>query len=314
MTAAPGGQPAEDNVPTTSKGAVKVDGQQPAQRPLADSGGISAQLRSSDGWPVAEAVLTVTDTAGKQVARVVADTGGRAATESLPAGTYTAIVTAAGFAPVARTAMVSASGTATLGVVSLERVGGIRLPAPGVWTIDPWHSMISITVRHLGIASVRGRFSDFGGTLEIADPVEQSLVHAQIQAASIDSGNKMRDDHLRSEMFLAVDEYPVIEYRGAGLSPVGGDRWTLHGELLLHGVRHPVDLDLEYLGYVDDPWGGTRAGFHAATELRREDFRIDFDEKLVAGIAQIGSIVRVDLEVQAVQGDSLPWDSLGEGG
>lgn len=286
------------------------------QRPAGTTpSGVSAQVRTSDGWPVPEAVLTVTDSSGQQIARVGVDEGGWAGTSPLPAGAYTAIITANGFAPAARAAMVTAGGSAALGPVELERIGGgNERPASGVWTIDPWHSTISLTVRHLGIASIRGRFAEFGGTIEVAEPAERSRVHAEIGAASIDTGNKMRDDHLRSTSFLAVDEYPNIEYRGSGLSPRSGDSWTLHGELMLHGVRHQVDLDLDYLGLVDDPWGGRRAGFRAAADLRREDFKINFDEKLVAGIAQIGSIVRVELDIQAVAGDTLPWDSMTEGG
>jgi polyisoprenoid-binding protein YceI len=277
--------------------------------------GVSAQIRGSDGFPVPEAVLTVTDGTGRQVARIGVDADGRAATEPLPAGAYTAIITASGFSPAARSAQVTTDGSAALGQVTLERVGGTAiLPAPGVWTIDPWHSTIALTVRHLGIASIRGRFAELGGTIQVAEPVERSSVRAEIASGSIDTGNKMRDDHLRSASFLAVDEYPAIEYRSTGLSPRSGDRWTMHGELTLHGVRHQVDLDLAYLGFVDDPWGGRRAGFHASTDLRREDFKINFDEKLVAGIAQIGSIVRVELDLQAVQGDTLPWDSLTESG
>lgn len=285
------------------------------QNAPATGAGVRAQVLGNDGWPLAEAVLTVTDTSGQQVARTGADSDGHAATDPLPAGTYTAIITAAGFAPSARVAQVTQGGSAALGKVELERVGGgQQRPAAGIWTIDPWHSTIEITVRHLGIASIKGRFAELGGSIQVAEPVERSQVRAEIAAASIDTGNKMRDDHLRSVSFLAVDEYPTIEYRCTGMSPRAGDSWTMHGELTLHGVRHPVDLELDYLGLADDPWGGRRAGFHASADLRREDFRINFDEKLVAGIAQIGSIVHIELDVQAVQGDGLPWDTLQENG
>ena len=83
-------------------------------------------------------------------------------------------------------------------------------------------------------------------------------------------------------------------------------RWTVHGELGLHGVVRPVDLDLAYLGTGADPWGGTRAAFRATTELRREDFAMNYNQVLQAGIAAIGTTLRVELDIQAVQGESLP--------
>jgi polyisoprenoid-binding protein YceI len=268
--------------------------------------GVTAQVRTSDGWPVAAAVLTVTDSSGQQVARADADADGRVTTEPLPAGTYTAIVTAPSYTPMARTAVVTASGSASLGVISVTRVGGDDLPEPGTWTIDPAHSAINITARHLGIASIRGRFTDFSGKIEVARPVERSIVVAVIQAASVDTGNKMRDDHLRSGDFLGVDEHPLIEFRGTGITPVAGEKWRLNGELSLNGVSRPVTLDLTYLGTGDDPWGGVRSAFHAVTDLKQEDFAITYNQILRAGITAIGTTLRVEIDIEAVRGDSLP--------
>jgi polyisoprenoid-binding protein YceI len=268
--------------------------------------GVAAQIRAADGWPVTDAVLTVTDGAGQQVARVAANDNGQVATPTLPAGTYTAIVTAPGFQPQARTAVVTGSGVSGLGIVALTREAGSELPTPGVWSIDPVHSSIDVAARHLGFASIRGRFTEFGGKIEIAEPFEQSLVYAHIQAISIDTGNKMRDDHLRSADFLGVDHHPVIEYQGTYLTRLPGGRWTLHGELTLNGVRKPTPLELTYLGSGQDPWGGQRAGFHAVTDLQREDFAITYNQVLQAGIQAIGATLRVELSIEAVQGDALP--------
>jgi polyisoprenoid-binding protein YceI len=267
---------------------------------------VTAQVRTTDGWPVGNAVLTVTDTAGQQVARVSADADGRLTTDPLPAGTYTAILTAPGFGPAARTAMVTASGSAVLGVIELSRALGAELPPAGVWTIDPVHSTIHVTARHMGIASVRGHFGEFAGRIEIGNPVERSTVAAVIQASSIDTGNKMRDDHLRSPDFLNADEHPVIEYLGNGITPVGGEKWVVSGQLTLNAVTKPVDLELDYLGAGPDPWGGIRAAFRAVTDLKREDFAMSYNVMMQAGIAMIGTTVRVELDVEAVQGDGLP--------
>ncbi|MFE7170113.1 YceI family protein [Streptomyces sp. NPDC057616] len=270
--------------------------------------GLSAKIRTRDGWAVSHAVVTVTDMTGTQVLRAEADADGavRDATALAP-GAYTVIVTALGYAPVASSALVTASGRAELGAVTLSRQGGTELPPPGPWTIDPAHSSVGAVAQHLGISSVHGRFTDFAGRIEIApDEVEKSRVEAVIQATSIDTGNGMRDGHLRSADFLDVEKFPEITYRSTGLTTAGSDRWTVHGELTLHGVVRPVDLDLAYLGTGLDPWGGTRAAFRATTELRREDFAMNYNQVLQAGIAAIGTTLKVELDVQAVQGESLP--------
>jgi polyisoprenoid-binding protein YceI len=154
---------------------------------------------------------------------------------------------------------------------------------------------------------VHGRFTEFGGTIRIApDDITNSRVDAVIRAASIDTGNGMRDTHLKSADFLDVEQYPEITYRSTGVTAAGTDRWTVHGELALHGVVRPVDLDLAYLGTGADPWGGTRAAFRATAELRRDDFAMNYNQILQAGIAAIGTTLKVELDIQAVQGDSLP--------
>ncbi|WP_328361567.1 YceI family protein [Streptomyces sp. NBC_00457] len=270
--------------------------------------GLTAKIRTRDGWAVSHAVVTVTDMTGAQVVRAEADGEGvvRDATALTP-GAYTVIVTAVGYAPAAASAIVTASGRADVGTVTLARQGGTELPPPGPWTIDPAHSSIGAVAQHLGISSVHGRFTEFAGLIEVApDDVSKSRVEAVIRAASIDTGNAMRDGHLKSADFLDVTTYPEITYRSTGLTTAGPDRWTVHGELGLHGVIRPVDLDLAYLGTGADPWGGTRAAFRATTRLQREDFAMYYNEVVQAGIAAIGTTLKVELDIQAVQGESLP--------
>ncbi|MFD4602833.1 YceI family protein [Streptomyces sp. NPDC058464] len=270
--------------------------------------GLTARIRTRDGWAVSHAVVTVTDMTGTQVLRAEADDEGTVRDPNpLAPGAYTVIVTAVGYAPAAASAIVTASGRAEVGTVTLARQGGTELPPPGPWTVDPAHSTVGAVAQHLGISSVRGRFTDFGVGIEIApDDVTKSRVHAVIRAASIDTGNGMRDTHLRSADFLDVEHHPEITYFSTGLTAAGSDRWTVHGELSLHGVVRPVDLTLSYLGTGADPWGGTRAAFRATTELHREDFAMNYNQVVQAGIAAIGTTLKVELEIQAVQGESLP--------
>lgn len=299
------GQPASAASKEQEPPAAPLIPPAPASELAGDPIGVSAVVHTSDGWPVQAAVLTVTDVTGQQVARVGADADGRLATKPLPVGTYTAIVTAPGFDPTARAALVTASG-AELGTVELSRVADAELPPPGIYTIDPVHSAINVTARHLGFATVRGRFTEFSGKIEVGNPVEQSRVTALIEAASIDTGNKMRDDHMRSADFMGVDVHPVIQYVGTSITPLGGEKWRVDGKLTLNGMTRPIALDLTYLGVGPDSWGGTRAAFHAVTDLKREDFAMNFNQMIRAGVAAIGTTLRVELDIEALQGDTLP--------
>ncbi|GAA1188661.1 YceI family protein [Streptomyces hebeiensis] len=272
--------------------------------------GLQGHVRTRDGWAIQHAIVTMTDMSGAQVLRATADEEGAVRDSSaLAPGPYTVVVTAVGYAPAASTALVTRTGRADLGTVVLTRQGGAELPAAGAWSIDPAHSSVGAVAQHLGISSVRGRFTEFGGRIDILDTGsghERASVEAVISAASIDTGNGLRDKHLRSPDFLDVERYPEITYSGTGLTPAGPDRWTVHGRLSLHGVVRDVDLDLNYLGTGPDPWGGVRAAFHATAELHREDFAINYNQVVRAGIAAIGTTLRVELDIQAVRGESLP--------
>jgi polyisoprenoid-binding protein YceI len=269
--------------------------------------GLHADVRTTEGWAVEHAVLTVTDLTGQQVARIAADARGSVTTEPLEQGIYTAVLTAAGYTPVARTAQIASDGSASLGEIILNPVAGaVELPPAGPWVIDPVHSSVVVTARHLGIASIKARFTEVSGRITVARPVEQSTVHAEIKAGGIDTGIKMRDDHLRSPDFLDVDAFPMITFTSTGLRQRGTDSWTLAGELYLHGERRQVDLDLHYGGYGPDPWGGVRAAFHAETQLHRNDFAINYNAMVRAGVAAVGTNVKVELDIQAIQGETVP--------
>jgi polyisoprenoid-binding protein YceI len=270
------------------------------------SHGVSAQVQTSDGWPIPDAVVTVMDLAGHQVGRAQANERGDADTPPLPRGTYTAIVTAPGYTPAARTVIVPASGAAALGAVVLPRAANAELPPAGLWTIDPVHSKVLVTARHIGLASVRGWLRDLSGKIEVTDPIERSSVDVEIQAESVDTGIKMRDDHLRSADFLDVANYPVIRYRSSNVTPQGDDQWLMHGELTITSISRSVPVSLTYLGIGPDPWGGTRIGFRATAELYRDDFAMKYNDLVRAGIAIVGTKLYVEMDIEALQGDTLP--------
>jgi polyisoprenoid-binding protein YceI len=269
----------------------------------AGTGAVTAAVRGADGWPVADAVLTLIDGAGAQAARAQGDGSGSILATGLKGGTYTAIVTAVGHEPLARTAVVRDGSSADLGEVELGRVGGADLPAPGLWRIDPVHSSIQVTAKHLGISSIHGRFNDFSGEVRIGNPVESSLVEARIAAAGVDTGNSMRDDHLRSVDFLDAEQHPEITFRSTGLRSRGGDSWDLSGDLTLCGLTRPVVLATRFGGVSPDPWGGTRASATATAQLLRDDFAMTFNQALQTGIAAVGTTLKVGIDVQVVRED-----------
>ncbi len=172
----------------------------------------------------------------------------------------------------------------------------------GTWTIDPVHSSVEFTVRHLMISKVRGRFTRFDGTLvTAADPVE-STVSATVEMASVDTANGQRDEHLRSADYFEVDKYPTMIYRSTGLRIDGG--FVLDGELTLKGVTRQVPLTLEVQGFgpdyfLPDPQSGARAGFTASGEISRLEFGVGSESPLPGGGLGLSDTVQITLEIQA---------------
>ncbi|MDP9068189.1 MAG: YceI family protein [Actinomycetota bacterium] len=166
----------------------------------------------------------------------------------------------------------------------------------GTWTIDPVHSDVSFKVRHLMVANVRGKFHGVTGTLVLAeDPIDSTVV-AEIDLASIDTGNEQRDADLRSARFFDVANYPTMTYRSRSVRG-DGDSFVVDGELSLHGIARDVELQVEVNGFGPDPYGGTRAGFTATTELDRRDFGITPDPPFDT---VVGNTIKVVLEIEAV--------------
>jgi polyisoprenoid-binding protein YceI len=170
----------------------------------------------------------------------------------------------------------------------------------GTWVIDPVHSDVSFTVRHLVVSKVRGNFRSFQGEIVLGpDPLDSS-VSVSIDMSSIDTGNADRDTHVRSPDFFDVEQYPTMTYRSTGVRP-GEDGFVVEGELSLHGVTKPVELALEVNGFQPaTPFGDSRVGFSATTEIDRSDFDISFNMLLEGGGLGLGEKVKVALEVEAV--------------
>jgi len=180
-------------------------------------------------------------------------------------------------------------------------------PAPAAvstWTIDPSHSLVEFSVRHMMVATVKGRFRSFRGTIRLdeANP-ENSSVEAVIDAASIDTNDEQRDAHLRSDDFLNVEKFPHITFRSKRVEMLGQDRARVIGDLTIRDVTREVALEVEYLGRTRDPWGKERIGFSAHTTINRHDFGVRWNAVLEAGGVVVADTVRINLEIEAVKQD-----------
>jgi polyisoprenoid-binding protein YceI len=169
----------------------------------------------------------------------------------------------------------------------------------GTWTIDPVHSEVGFSVRHMMVSKVRGKFTSFSGELVTGQDPSDSSVTAEIDMASIDTGNEQRDGHIRSADFFEVEAYPTMTYRSTGVRVEGGE-YILDGDLTLKGITKSVPLSLELNGFGPDPYGGTRAGFTAIGEINRRDFGVNFHAALETGGAVVADKVALHLEIEAI--------------
>ena len=174
----------------------------------------------------------------------------------------------------------------------------LNVPA-GTWQIDPSHSGVNFSVRHMMVSKVRGRFGSFTGTIAIADNVLDSSVEATIDVASVHTNDNTRDEHLRSADFFDVAAYPTITFLSTKLEKVGDD-YRLTGDLTIKGTTRRVTLDLEVGGVGQDPWGNSRLGVTASGSVNRKDFGLTWNAPLETGGVLVGDKINLDLEVEAV--------------
>lgn len=191
----------------------------------------------------------------------------------------------------------SAIAAATLVVLAIAPA----LAAPTVYKIDPVHSSVGFTVRHI-VSRVPGRFTEFSGEITVdKESPEASKVTAEIDAKSMNTANPKRDDHLKSPDFLDVEKYPKVTFVSTSAKSTGKDKTTVTGDLTLHGVTKPVTLDVTWLGFM-----GPKAGFEARTTINRKDFGIVWNRALDQGGMMLGDEVDVVLLIEATDVAAIP--------
>jgi polyisoprenoid-binding protein YceI len=179
-------------------------------------------------------------------------------------------------------------------------------PATGTktkWKLDPTHTIVEFSAKHLMISTVKGRIADIEGTISIDEKnPRNSSVEATLKTASIDTRTEPRDDHLRSGDFLNVEKYPEIKFRSTRFD---GDRkaFKLTGDLTIRDVTRPITLDVEFEGQTKDPWGGERVGFSAKGKIDRRDFGLTWNQVLEAGGVAVGNEIKIGIEVEAIKAE-----------
>ncbi|MEV8229987.1 YceI family protein [Streptomyces sp. NPDC079167] len=272
------------------------------------AGTVTCEVVDPMGQPLGGAEITVTSQkSARTVAKGTTDLFGMFVA-ALPPGDYRLLMTAEGMQPASWAFDIAAGETLSMGRVQLDVARQLEPPVPGTWLFDPPHTAIRFIAKHVGMANVHGRFTAFEGGIRIAPSVEDSQVEIRIDAASITTGNKTRDNHLRSADFLDVENYPHLHFVSRRFTYRGGNNWTVQGGLTMHGVSRSVSLDTQYLGAVNGGYGEElRCAARATAELHREDYTLNWRNMLARGIAIVGPTIQLELDIQTMfQGPDTP--------
>jgi polyisoprenoid-binding protein YceI len=178
---------------------------------------------------------------------------------------------------------------------------GLTIPSAGTFALDPAHTTVGFVARHLVVSKVRGSFSEVSGTITVAGNPLESAVEVVIGAASINTGQPDRDNHLRSADFLELEKYPNLTYRSTGVKSHKGNEFVLAGELTIRDVTRAVDLEVEYDGTIVSPYGQEVIAFTASTEIDREEFGITWNQAIEAGGVMVGKKVKIELNIEATR-------------
>ncbi|HEY5889852.1 MAG TPA: YceI family protein [Acidimicrobiia bacterium] len=183
--------------------------------------------------------------------------------------------------------------------MTTEATSRTKTPLAGKYVLDPAHSNLQISARHLMVSKVTGTFGEIQGTIEVGENPEESLVEVIAQSASITTGTKDRDVHLRSADFLDVEQYPTVNFKSTAVAS-DGENWKLTGDLTIREITNPVTFDLEYEGSVVDPYGNQKAVFTADGQIDRESWGLTWNVPLEGGGVLVSKQFKITFAIQAV--------------
>jgi polyisoprenoid-binding protein YceI len=171
----------------------------------------------------------------------------------------------------------------------------------GTWQLDPYHTQVEFSAKHLGMMTVRGHFAEVSATGDInPDRPEASSVQATISTASIRTNHEVRDNDLRTSNFLDVENYPIMTFTSTSIEPAGEDQYKVTGDLTIKGTTHPVTLDLRRYGEFNDPMMGHRIAYGATTEINRKDFGLSFS-MVLDGRFVVSEEIQISIEGELVE-------------
>jgi polyisoprenoid-binding protein YceI len=171
----------------------------------------------------------------------------------------------------------------------------------GTWTIDPAHSKVGFAVKHMGIATVRGEFTEFEGTLEIAEDLSSAKAYGTVKAQSVDTNEPQRDDHLRSPDFFDAAQFPELRFESTSIEALDDEEFRITGKLTIHGVTNDIVLHADLQGTDTDPWGNERVGLEVTGQLARGDYGMKFNQALGSGNMLVADKVKLALDISAVK-------------
>ncbi|MFI7449950.1 YceI family protein [Nonomuraea sp. NPDC049714] len=176
---------------------------------------------------------------------------------------------------------------------------GLTIPAAGTYTIDVAHTRVGFTVKHMMVSKVRGDFTDFSGSVTVAENPLESTAELTIKTESINTQAPDRDGHLRSDDFLSAEKFPEITFRNGRVTGQSGDEFTVVGDLTIRETTKEVELKVEHGGVGTNPWGGVVWGFSITTEIDREDFGLTWNQALETGGVLVGKKIKIEIEGEA---------------
>jgi polyisoprenoid-binding protein YceI len=171
----------------------------------------------------------------------------------------------------------------------------------GTWSVDPAHSKVGFAVKHMGIATVRGEFTDFTGTLEIGEDVSNTRVYGTVKTESVDTNEPQRDDHLRSPDFFDATQFPELRFESTSIEALDDEEFRITGQLTIHGVTNEIVLHADVQGTDIDPWGNERVGLEVTGQLSRGDYDMKFNQALGSGNMLVADKVKLALDISAVK-------------
>lgn len=170
----------------------------------------------------------------------------------------------------------------------------------GTWNVDPSHSEVGFQVKHMGIATVKGKFKEFAGSLTIAEDGTATAT-GTVQVASVDTNEAQRDEHLRSPDFFDAATYAQITFTSTAITPVDDETFKIVGDVTIHGITKPITLEAVFEGSDQDPWGNTRVGLTVTGQINRGEFEMKFNQALGSGNMLVSDKVKLALDISAVK-------------